>query len=87
MYLDQNRISGSEMERMKILVDGMMDNTSANQRQIMAPSKIQHIIDAGSTSTKVKTVIDGANEVAEVALSSEKVSGPMASALKKLNIL
>ncbi len=88
MYLDQNRVSGSEFKRIEILVDAMKDNVDANQKQTMAPSKIQHIIDAGSTSVKVKTVLEGANDVANVALSPEKPDGPVfAGPLKKLNVL
>ena len=85
MYLQQNRVSGSDLKRMEILVDGMKEATDANHRQIMAPSPIKPLIDAGSISRKVEIVLDGAQEVSEAALNSTPPK--MATALKKLNII
>lgn len=87
MYLEQNRVSGTDGEKVKILVSEMKEATEVNHRQVMAPSPLKPIIDAGATDTKVAMVLDGMQRVSEDAMAPEGPRDPVIPALRKLNII
>lgn len=83
----ENVEAGSRGKQVGRLINDMHLTNRSNLNQVLSPSPIKHVIDAGAKGTQVKIVVEEMDSSAKAAMSSDPPKIIMATPLKKLNII